>query len=181
MSTVQTVQEEILTMTDEPLNVRLVTHGTASLLQRIDDYRFANRIGGRAEAMRQLIELGLSTGDDSDQERQETADGAYGDGPNMRGRARDAAPAAAPTIPSPDECGRPVMGELILPWLRSTGKDRYELGEVLAGVFKESTLSHAPGRDKAVENLFKAIGWKRSASKQAGVQSVVFLAPAVSK
>jgi hypothetical protein len=172
MSTVQTVQEDILTMTDEPLNVRLVTHGTASLLQRIDDYRFANRIGGRAEAMRQLIELGLTCGAGVNinavlQAPVPLYEGGTSDTP--------------PTIPSPEECGRPVMGELILPWLRSTGKDRYELGEVLAGVFKESTLSHAPGRDKAVENLFKAIGWKRSASKQAGVQSVVFLAPAVSK
>jgi hypothetical protein len=172
MSTVQTVQEEILTMTDEPLNVRLVTHGTASLLQRIDDYRFANRIGGRAEAMRQLIEKGLEGGP--------VAIGCQS-AAEIQASMNTLSGNEIPTIPSPDECGRPVMGELILPWLRATGKDRYELGEVLAGVFKESTIAHAAGRDKAVENLFKAIGWKRSASKQAGVQSVVFLAPAVSK
>lgn len=30
-----------------------------SLLRRIDDYRFDNRIGSRAKALRQLVEVGL--------------------------------------------------------------------------------------------------------------------------
>ncbi|EHS53016.1 hypothetical protein PDO_4478 [Rhizobium sp. PDO1-076] len=30
-----------------------------SLLQQIDDYRFDNRIGSRAKALRRLIEVGL--------------------------------------------------------------------------------------------------------------------------
>lgn len=30
-----------------------------SLLKEIDDYRFANRIGSRAKAVRRLIEVGL--------------------------------------------------------------------------------------------------------------------------
>ena len=31
------------------------------LLERIDNYRFANRLESRAEAIRELIRLGLST------------------------------------------------------------------------------------------------------------------------
>ena len=30
------------------------------LLKEVDDYRFANRIGSRAKAVRRLIEVGLS-------------------------------------------------------------------------------------------------------------------------
>ena len=34
---------------------------TAKLLERIDDYRFSNRIQSRSEAMRQLLAKGLGT------------------------------------------------------------------------------------------------------------------------
>ena len=44
----------------EPNSERVITPMPKSLLQRIDDFRFANRIASRAEAMRLLIERGLA-------------------------------------------------------------------------------------------------------------------------
>ena len=44
---------------DEPNSERVITPMPKSLLAAIDDYRFANRSPSRAEAVRQLIELGL--------------------------------------------------------------------------------------------------------------------------
>jgi hypothetical protein len=38
---------------------RIITPMPPALLQAIDDYRFANRLPSRAEAIRRLIELGL--------------------------------------------------------------------------------------------------------------------------
>jgi hypothetical protein len=46
-------------MGDELKNVRLPLMVTASEARAIDDWRFRNRIATRAEAIRQLIELGL--------------------------------------------------------------------------------------------------------------------------
>ena len=40
------------------MNVLLLVEKT--LLDQVDDFRFANRIASRAEAMRQLIQLGLA-------------------------------------------------------------------------------------------------------------------------
>ena len=50
-------------MTDkpEPRVERVQILLTASELQAIDDWRFANHAPSRAEAIRRLIELGLST------------------------------------------------------------------------------------------------------------------------
>jgi hypothetical protein len=156
-------------MPDEALNVRLVTHVTASEMQRIDDYRFDNRIGGRAEAVRQLIALGLKAG-------VPVVDGDAAIEPLARVPS-----VAPPKIPTPDECGKPFLGEIVLPWLRSTGKDRVELGEVLQGAFGENLISFATGRDKAITTVFKAIGWKSSTSKEGGVSQRVFLAPPVAQ
>lgn len=44
----------------EPNSERIITPISPSLLQAIDDYRFANRSPSRAHAIRRLIELGLN-------------------------------------------------------------------------------------------------------------------------
>ncbi len=46
-------------MNEEPKNVRLPLMVTPSEARAIDDWRFKNRVPTRAEAIRQLIELGL--------------------------------------------------------------------------------------------------------------------------
>lgn len=46
-------------MTTEPKDVRLPIMVTASEAEAIDEWRFANRIGSRAEAIRRLIAIGL--------------------------------------------------------------------------------------------------------------------------
>lgn len=45
-------------MTD-PKDTRIITPMPQSLVDRIDDYRFRNRIASRAEAIRKLIEAAL--------------------------------------------------------------------------------------------------------------------------
>jgi metal-responsive CopG/Arc/MetJ family transcriptional regulator len=45
----------------EPNSERIITPMPKSLVQAIDDFRFGNRVASRAEAIRQLIELGLKT------------------------------------------------------------------------------------------------------------------------
>lgn len=47
-------------MSEEPKNVRLPIMVTESEAKAIDDWRFEHRISTRAEAMRQLLGLGLS-------------------------------------------------------------------------------------------------------------------------
>jgi metal-responsive CopG/Arc/MetJ family transcriptional regulator len=47
-------------MADEK-DPRIITPIPRELLEAIDDYRFAERMPSRAEAMRRLIELGLQT------------------------------------------------------------------------------------------------------------------------
>ena len=44
---------------EEPLSERIITPMPKSLVSAVDDYRYANRIASRAEAIRRLIELGL--------------------------------------------------------------------------------------------------------------------------
>ena len=44
---------------DEPNSERIITPMPKPLVQAIDDFRFGNRVASRAEAIRQLIELGL--------------------------------------------------------------------------------------------------------------------------
>jgi len=46
-------------MDQEPKDVRLPIMVTATEAKAIDDWRFENRIATRAEAIRQLIALGL--------------------------------------------------------------------------------------------------------------------------
>ena len=46
-------------MDGEPRNVRLPLMVTRAEAAAIDDWRFQNRVPTRAEAIRQLIELGL--------------------------------------------------------------------------------------------------------------------------
>ena len=50
-------------MTNEPKDVRLPLMVTRSEAEAIDDWRFQNRVGTRAEAIRRLIQLGLKTRD----------------------------------------------------------------------------------------------------------------------
>ena len=47
-------------MADEK-DPRIITPMPQSLVERIDDYRFRERIASRAEAVRRLIEAGLLT------------------------------------------------------------------------------------------------------------------------
>jgi hypothetical protein len=44
---------------DAPQTERIITPMPKPLVEAIDDYRFANRIASRAEAIRRLIEMGL--------------------------------------------------------------------------------------------------------------------------
>ena len=44
---------------NEPKTERIITPMSVSLLDRIDEWRHANRLASRAEAMRQLIEWAL--------------------------------------------------------------------------------------------------------------------------
>jgi hypothetical protein len=44
---------------DESNSERVITPMPPSLVTAIDDFRFANRVPSRAEAIRRLIELGL--------------------------------------------------------------------------------------------------------------------------
>jgi hypothetical protein len=44
---------------DEQNSERIITPMTKSLVAAIDDYRFANRLASRAEAVRTLIQRGL--------------------------------------------------------------------------------------------------------------------------
>lgn len=46
-------------MVDEPRDVRLPIMVTRSEAQAIDDWRFQTRVPTRAEAIRQLLEMGL--------------------------------------------------------------------------------------------------------------------------
>jgi len=41
---------------------RIITPMPQEMVSRIDDYRFANRIPSRAEAIRRLVEKGLNAG-----------------------------------------------------------------------------------------------------------------------
>ena len=44
---------------DEPNSERVITPMPKSLVEAIDDYRFANRMPSRSEAIRRLVRLGL--------------------------------------------------------------------------------------------------------------------------
>lgn len=64
---VQTQQVwQIITMTEEPKDVRLPFMVTASEAKAIDEWRYKNKIPSRAEAMRLLINRGLVFDDISD-------------------------------------------------------------------------------------------------------------------
>lgn len=151
-------------MPEQPLNIRLVIQITADEEAAIRDFQFGNRINGRSEAVRQIIAAGLN---------------ALGGGmtaePLDNARADDERVDAPPRIPSPDQCGRPVLGEVILPWLRQQGRREYTQDEVLTGVFGET--ANAPGRDATVRALFKAIGWKQHTTRRGGVTTRTFTAP----
>ena len=44
---------------DDHISGRIITPMSQQLLQAIDDYRFANRLPSRADAIRRLIQAGL--------------------------------------------------------------------------------------------------------------------------
>ena len=48
-------------MSDETTVTRVIIPMPDELLNRIEDYRFANRIPSRAETVRQLLEIALAT------------------------------------------------------------------------------------------------------------------------
>jgi hypothetical protein len=43
----------------EPMDKRLIFPVTDAMAEAIDDYRFAQRLGSKSEALRRLIEAGL--------------------------------------------------------------------------------------------------------------------------
>ena len=45
----------------EPNSERIITPMPKSLVERIDDYRFQERIPSRAEAIRRLVEIALES------------------------------------------------------------------------------------------------------------------------
>ena len=51
---------------DESNSERVITPMPPSLVTAIDDFRFANRVPSRAEAIRRLIELGLEAANRKD-------------------------------------------------------------------------------------------------------------------
>lgn len=73
----------IVHVMDAPDTPRIITPIPRPLLRAIDDYRFSQRLPSRAEAIRQLIELGLHTtlGDDS-------ADAPYDPSPAQKETAK---------------------------------------------------------------------------------------------
>lgn len=44
----------------DPMDTRIITPMPASLVEKIDDYRFKARLPSRAEAIRRLVEKGLA-------------------------------------------------------------------------------------------------------------------------
>lgn len=46
---------------EEPITERMVTPMPRSLIEKVDDYRFANRVTSRSEAVRQLLKLGIQS------------------------------------------------------------------------------------------------------------------------
>jgi metal-responsive CopG/Arc/MetJ family transcriptional regulator len=48
-----------MTAMDEANTERIITPMAKSLVEAIDDFRFANRVASRSEAIRQLIAMGL--------------------------------------------------------------------------------------------------------------------------
>ena len=54
---------------DEPPPERVITSMPKSLLAAINDFRFANRVPSRSEAIRRLIEMGLKGVDATEQQR----------------------------------------------------------------------------------------------------------------
>lgn len=151
-------------MPDLPLDQRFVMQLNRDQVATIEAYGFANRIFGRSEAARRILEAGIKAlGLDSPQAEQ------------LDARAQDDE-RPAPTIPSPDDCGKPPLGEMVLPWLRAQGRREYELGDVLEGVFGKDGATVA-NRDKVVRNVFKAIGWTSSTKRRGGVTTRTFSAP----
>ena len=55
----------------EEKDPRVITPIPRALLARVDDYRFSERLPSRAEAIRQLIELGLKAAGESKPPRQQ--------------------------------------------------------------------------------------------------------------
>lgn len=143
----------------EPRNVRHVMLLTASEDAAITQFRFSNQIGSMAETLRRLCLAGLDQ---------------LGDGSQAHA---DVEPVnfEPPTIPQPEECGRPVLGELILPYLRSEGRRSYAVDEVARAVFGDT--AHLPGRDAAVRNVFKAIGWQSVTVRDGKTAIITYRAP----
>jgi len=46
---------------EEPITERILTPMPRSLVVDVDDYRFGNRLPSRAEAIRQLLKLGVQS------------------------------------------------------------------------------------------------------------------------
>jgi metal-responsive CopG/Arc/MetJ family transcriptional regulator len=67
---------------DTPKDQRVIIPMSAELIAAIDDYRYANRLPSRAEAIRSLIELGLQTIAQADQ-----APASYEVGPASGGKS----------------------------------------------------------------------------------------------
>jgi hypothetical protein len=148
---------------------RLIVHISDRERDLIAQHHHGQRIGSRAEAVRQILaagfeKLGLVASDMAPAPLDSTATGASPD------------PLPAPVIPNHADCGRPVLGELILPWLRTQGRREYEENEVLVGVFGEQG-ARAVGREAVLRKCFAAIGWRARTSRLGGVTKRTFHPP----
>lgn len=152
------------TTAPEPLDQRFVVMMSKTDVERVEAYGHAQRLFGRSEALRQIVAAGMKALglDDAEQSQAQASVAALDDD-------------QAPTIPAPEDCGRPVLGELVLPWLREQGRRSYTLDEVVQGVFGDTAAQ--PGRPQVVTNVFKAIGWKGTTSRRAGMTTRTFTAP----
>jgi hypothetical protein len=87
-------------MVDEK-DPRIITPIPKHLLARIDDYRFENRLPSRSEAIRQLIETGLSA--------KKPPAPAGGDSPGGASKPRTTAKTAAPAERKPGRQTEPAQ------------------------------------------------------------------------
>lgn len=143
---------------NEPRNIRQILMLTAYEDTLINNFWHAEHFPSRSEALRHLIMQGLgSVGVLDDAEREPAED------------------LPAPHIPEPAECGRPVLGEILLPYLRKEGRRSYAVNDVAQAVFGDT--AQQPGRIAVVRNLFKAIGWKPVTVRDGTTATSTFHAP----
>jgi hypothetical protein len=114
----------------------------------LDEYRWAHRFEGRAEAIRALI----------DRERQATSTGADG-----------AAPSTAPAIKpySPDTYPGQGFAPLIVPFLIRTARTSYSEEELVTEA-RHTMASIQPGQLAAIRNTMRSCGFRAATKRLPG-------------